>query len=60
MMGKYSEPTSEDITPGEHVERVFQKMDLNKDGVVSLQEFLESCSNDETITKSMHVFDTIL
>lgn len=24
MMGKYSEPTAEDITPSEHVERVFQ------------------------------------
>ncbi|XP_038045716.1 Kv channel-interacting protein 4-like isoform X1 [Patiria miniata] len=60
MMGKYSEPTSEDITPGEHVERVFQKMDLNKDGVVTIDEFLDSCRSDETITKSMHVFDTIL
>ncbi|XP_071793710.1 uncharacterized protein [Asterias amurensis] len=60
MMGKYSEPTSEDITPGEHVERVFQKMDLNKDGVVTIDEFIDSCRTDETITKSMHVFDTIL
>ncbi|XP_072026684.1 Kv channel-interacting protein 4-like isoform X5 [Amphiura filiformis] len=60
MMGKYSEPTLEDVTPQEHVERVFLKMDLNKDGMVTIDEFIESCRRDETITKSMHVFDTIL
>ncbi|KAJ8025562.1 Kv channel-interacting protein 4 [Holothuria leucospilota] len=60
MMGKYSEPTAEDITPGEHVERVFQKMDINRDGVVSIEEFIDCCKKDETITRSMHVFDTIL
>jgi hypothetical protein len=36
----------------------FQKMDLNKDGVVTLEEFLDSCRNDEDISQSMAVFDS--
>lgn len=37
---------------------VFQKMDLNRDGVVTLDEFLECCRNDENISRSLSVFDT--
>lgn len=33
-------------------------MDLNQDGVVTLDEFLECCRNDETISRSMAMFDT--
>jgi hypothetical protein len=33
-------------------------MDLNKDGVVTLEEFLDSCMNDEDISQSMAVFDS--
>lgn len=35
-----------------------QKMDLNKDGVVTLEEFLDSCMSDEDISQSMAVFDS--
>lgn len=35
----------------------WQKMDLNQDGVVSLDEFIECCRNDETISRSMSMFD---
>ena len=35
-----------------------QKMDLNCDGVVTLDEFLECCRNDEMISRSLHVFDS--
>jgi surface polysaccharide O-acyltransferase-like enzyme len=36
----------------------FQKMDLNKDGVVTLEEFLDSCMSDEDLSQSMAVFDS--
>jgi hypothetical protein len=36
----------------------FQKMDKNKDGVVTLDEFLECCRKDEDISSSMAVFDS--
>ncbi|KAK3094954.1 hypothetical protein FSP39_008312 [Pinctada imbricata] len=43
MMGRFSEPTIDDSTARDHVDRVFQKMDTNKDGVVTLEEFIDSC-----------------
>ncbi|GIY91240.1 kv channel-interacting protein 4 [Caerostris darwini] len=43
LMGKAVEPMIEDHTTRDHVDRVFQKLDLNKDGVVTIEEFLDSC-----------------
>lgn len=36
----------------------FQKMDLNRDGVLTLDEFLDCCLRDEDISRSMGVFDS--
>lgn len=33
-------------------------MDLNRDGVVTLDEFLDCCVRDEDISRSMGVFDS--
>lgn len=33
-------------------------MDVNRDGVVTLDEFLDCCRNDDAISRSMAVFDT--
>ena len=33
-----------------------QKLDLNGDGVVSMDEFLEACKADETIYQSVDAF----
>ncbi|XP_071947956.1 Kv channel-interacting protein 4-like isoform X2 [Antedon mediterranea] len=60
MMGKYSQPSVDELSPKDHVDKVFRKLDLNRDGVVTIDEFLESCRQDETISLSMQVFDTIL
>lgn len=35
-------------------------MDRNKDGVVTLDEFLESCLEDASITNSLAAFDSII
>ncbi|XP_042802855.1 Kv channel-interacting protein 1 isoform X2 [Panthera leo] len=43
MMGKYTYPVLREDTPRQHVDVFFQKMDKNKDGIVTLDEFLESC-----------------
>ncbi|XP_030637391.1 Kv channel-interacting protein 2 isoform X2 [Chanos chanos] len=60
MMGKYTYPCMEDSAPQEHVENFFQKMDQNNDGIVTMEEFLESCQKDENIMESMQLFDHIL
>ncbi|KAM9609664.1 calsenilin isoform 2-T2 [Morphnus guianensis] len=43
MMGRCTHPTLRDSAPAEHVELFFQKMDRNGDGVVTFEEFLETC-----------------
>uniref|UniRef100_A0A8C2Z0I4 Potassium voltage-gated channel interacting protein 2 n=1 Tax=Cyclopterus lumpus TaxID=8103 RepID=A0A8C2Z0I4_CYCLU len=60
MMGKYTYPTMQDDIPREHVESFFQKMDRNNDGVVTIEEFIESCKKDESIMQSMQLFDNVI
>ncbi|XP_037227532.1 calsenilin isoform X2 [Falco rusticolus] len=43
MMGRCTHPTLRDSAPAEHVELFFQKMDRNGDGMVTFEEFLETC-----------------
>ncbi|KAK4882547.1 hypothetical protein RN001_005866, partial [Aquatica leii] len=44
----------------EQVDRVFRKLDLNQDGVITIEEFMESCLKDDVITRSLQMFDTVL
>ncbi|CAM4653981.1 unnamed protein product [Leuciscus chuanchicus] len=60
MMGKYTHPYMKDSAPTEHVESFFKKMDRNNDGIVTIEEFLESCQTDEAIMESMHMLDHVL
>uniref|UniRef100_A0A2I3HQC2 Potassium voltage-gated channel interacting protein 2 n=1 Tax=Nomascus leucogenys TaxID=61853 RepID=A0A2I3HQC2_NOMLE len=54
MMGKYTYPALREEAQG-HV-----KMDRNKDGVVTIEEFIESCQKDENIMRSMQLFDNVI
>uniref|UniRef100_A0A672MZK8 Potassium voltage-gated channel interacting protein 2 n=1 Tax=Sinocyclocheilus grahami TaxID=75366 RepID=A0A672MZK8_SINGR len=60
LMGKYTYPCMKDSAPREHVESFFQKMDCNNDGVVTMEEFLESCQKDEAIMESMQMLDHVI
>ncbi|CAG5987237.1 unnamed protein product [Menidia menidia] len=60
MMGKCTFPNMSDSAPKEHVESFFQKMDKNNDGVVTIEEFLETCQKDENIMQSMQMFDNAI
>ncbi|OCT86635.1 hypothetical protein XELAEV_18020317mg [Xenopus laevis] len=51
MMGHYTYPLLRDDAPVEHVERFFQKMDRNCDGVVTIDEFLETCQKVNKLTQ---------
>ncbi|KAI2661500.1 Calsenilin [Labeo rohita] len=57
MMGRYTYPSVRDEAPSEHVEKFFQKMDRNRDGVVTIEEFIETCQKDENIMNSMQLFE---
>ena len=37
--------------PHERTRDIFDKMDLNNDGVLSKEEFVKGCLNDETLYK---------
>uniref|UniRef100_A0A3P9MY90 Kv channel interacting protein 1 b n=1 Tax=Poecilia reticulata TaxID=8081 RepID=A0A3P9MY90_POERE len=43
MMGKYTYPALKGDVPQQHVDAFFQKMDKNKDGVVTMEEFIIAC-----------------
>ncbi|XP_060544912.1 Kv channel-interacting protein 4 isoform X1 [Pantherophis guttatus] len=60
MMGKCTYPVLRDDAPKQHVETFFQKMDKNKDGVVTIDEFIESCQKDENIMRSMQLFENVI
>ncbi|KAM4636024.1 A-type potassium channel modulatory protein KCNIP2 isoform 2-T2 [Discoglossus pictus] len=60
MMGKCTYPNMREDAPMEHVENFFQKMDKNNDGVVTIEEFIESCQKDENIMRSMQLFDNVI
>ncbi|ERE69878.1 calsenilin-like isoform 1 [Cricetulus griseus] len=60
MMGRHTYPVLREDAPLEHVERFFQKMDKNQDGVVTIDEFLETCQKDENIMSSMQLFENVI
>lgn len=60
LLGKAVEPTISDRTAREHADSIFQKMDVNEDGVISVDEFMDACTRDENIKKSMTMFDTVM
>ncbi|XP_035709178.1 Kv channel-interacting protein 4 isoform X2 [Folsomia candida] len=60
MLGHNTEPQVEEHSAKDHVERIFHQIDLNKDGVVTIDELVEWCSRDQTILQSFEMLDTVL
>ncbi|XP_077442486.1 calsenilin-like isoform X1 [Vanacampus margaritifer] len=60
MMGRYTLPSVREDSPYEHVEKFFQKMDRNRDGMVTMDEFIETCQKDESIMSSMQLFENVI
>ncbi|XP_063978527.1 Kv channel-interacting protein 1 isoform X1 [Diachasmimorpha longicaudata] len=56
LMGR-KHPAEEERKAREQLDRVFEKLDLNHDGVITIEEFIESCLKDEVITRSLAMFD---
>ncbi|KAM6986904.1 calsenilin-like [Aplochiton taeniatus] len=60
MMGRCTSPCLREDAPSEHVDKFFQKMDRNRDGVVTIEEFIETCQKDENIMASMQLFENVI
>ncbi|XP_042560485.1 Kv channel-interacting protein 4-like [Clupea harengus] len=60
MMGKSVSPRLSEDVPRQHTEIFFQTMDKNQDGVITIDEFIESCQKEENIVKSMDIFENAI
>ncbi|KAL7029343.1 hypothetical protein ACKWTF_006197 [Chironomus riparius] len=60
LMGHPPEDKVNEETIKERVESMFNKMDRNHDGVVTIDEFLDCCRCDKAIMNSMLVFDSTI
>ncbi|KAK4471717.1 hypothetical protein MN116_005119 [Schistosoma mekongi] len=60
LLGRNTEPPINESTTVNHVERVFQRLDLNQDGVISYEEFLQACTYDPTVCDALDKLTTIL
>lgn len=58
IMGKYASPTIDSCVIREHVDRIFQAMDANNDGVISVDEFMDSCLKNESVVHGVMALDT--
>uniref|UniRef100_A0A673HQ04 Kv channel-interacting protein 4 n=2 Tax=Sinocyclocheilus rhinocerous TaxID=307959 RepID=A0A673HQ04_9TELE len=57
LMGKSIHPRLKEEAVRQHVRMFFQKMDMNQDGVVTIDEFIDCCQKDENIMQSLKIFD---
>ncbi|KAG8191395.1 hypothetical protein JTE90_006136 [Oedothorax gibbosus] len=60
MLGPATLPTAAPETPDQHADRVFARLDPNRNGYVTIDDFLETCQKDETIVSSLQLLDTVL
>ncbi|XP_017786491.1 PREDICTED: calsenilin-like [Nicrophorus vespilloides] len=60
LMGRRAHQVEDDRKAREQIDRVFRKLDLNQDGVITIEEFMESCLKDDVITRSLQMFDAVV
>ncbi|KAJ8368303.1 hypothetical protein SKAU_G00083310 [Synaphobranchus kaupii] len=60
MMGKYTYPALKGDVPRATCGCFFEKMDKNKDGVVTLEEFILACQEDDTMMRSLQLFENVM
>ncbi|XP_059471183.1 calsenilin-like [Neocloeon triangulifer] len=60
MLGRNTEPQVETTSAKEHVEKLFHQIDTNQDGVVTIEELVNWCLQDEKILHSLEQLDTVL
>ncbi|XP_046910307.2 A-type potassium channel modulatory protein KCNIP1 isoform X1 [Dermatophagoides farinae] len=60
LLGKSVQPQVDESTYKQHIDRVFKKLDLNNDGIVTYEIFVEACKKDDDLLQSFDVFNTLL
>lgn len=57
LMGRRSHQIEDDKKARDQIDRAFRKLDLNQDGIITVEEFLEACLRDDLMTRSLQMFD---
>ncbi|XP_058129898.1 Kv channel-interacting protein 4-like [Anopheles ziemanni] len=60
LMGARDDGGTDEVNIKSKVDNIFQKMDTNGDGVITIEEFLDCCRKDQLISSSMGVFDSTI
>jgi len=60
LLGKQTDPPYDEATIRDHMESVFQKLDLNQDGIITPEEFLQACQTDPHICDALGCLQTCL
>ncbi|XP_065556894.1 calsenilin-like isoform X2 [Artemia franciscana] len=60
MIGPSIEPPAGEETISDHVDRIFDAIDTNKDGAITYNDFINFISNDTRKMESFEVLDTLL
>ncbi|XP_053680382.1 Kv channel-interacting protein 4-like [Anopheles nili] len=60
LMGARDDGGTDEVNIKNKVDTIFQKMDTNRDGVITIEEFLDCCRKDKLISSSMGVFDSTI
>ncbi|XP_061506179.1 Kv channel-interacting protein 4-like [Anopheles gambiae] len=60
LMGARDDGGTDEVNIKNKVDTIFQKMDTNQDGVITIEEFLDCCRKDQLISSSMGVFDSTI
>lgn len=58
LLGSNVDPPLHEGAIQEHVEEIFKRLDLDSDGVIRKEDFMETCQSDLSISSSLHAFDT--
>ncbi|KFB51936.1 AGAP004258-PB-like protein [Anopheles sinensis] len=53
LMGARDDGGTDEVNIKSKVDTIFQKMDTNGDGVITIEEFLDCCRKDQLISSSM-------
>ncbi|CBY14598.1 unnamed protein product [Oikopleura dioica] len=59
MLGEDDRFAQNSLSPELRVERIFSKMDVNGDGELSKEEFLNGAKNDKSICKALSLYDDL-
>lgn len=60
LMGKCTNPVIDDSVPKKNAEYVFNKLNPKQNDAMTIEDFLQTCYNDESILNSISMLDNVL